>query len=242
MSSFIFGSRLKDFEHGSFIRAMIHNHANSLFQFMIFDFESKKGEATTLLERIILRNEALHQSAKAFQSLIDETNLRANLKELVSSDLKKKDQVRILNGTEISRSELLKLFYYAEEIGYTFSFFLRDAEQTDFLDKTMPKIIYLDDGKTQHVGETDLSDGQMKHLVDQRQSLIVWLLEKEDTWHCFLQTIKGLKGKESGKMGGLPHIHYLSNSFGISKDALLNKIKNEGEYVTTKVHIPLNDM
>lgn len=243
MSSFIFGSRLKDFEHGSFIRAMIHNHANSLFQFMIIDFESKKGEAATLLESNILRIEALHQSAKSFQSLINDTNLRADLQELVSADLKKKDQIRILNGMEISRSELLKLFYYAEEIGYTFSFFLRDAERTVFLDKTMPEIIFIDEeGKTQHFGETDLSDGQMKHLIDQRQSLIVWLFEKKDTWHCFLQTIKGLKGKEGGQMGSRPHIHYISNSFGISKDELLSKIKNEGEYVTTKVHIPLNDM
>jgi hypothetical protein len=107
----------------------------------------------------------------------------------------------------------------------------------------MPKIIILDDdGNTQHVGKTDLSDGQMKHLVDQRQSLIVWLLEKDDIWHCFLQTVKGLKGKEAGTMGSQPHIHYLSNSFGISKEVLLKKIKNEGEYVTTKVHIPLADM
>lgn len=243
MSSFIFESRLKDFEHGSFIRAMIHNHANSLFQFMIIDFESKKGEVATILECNILRIEALHQYAQSFQALIEETNLRTDLRELVSSNLKKKDQMRILNGMEISRSELLKLFYYAEKIGYTFSFFLRDAERAVFLDKTMPEIIFIDEeGKTQHFGETDLSDGQMKHLVDKRQSLIVWLFEKEDTWHCFLQPIKGLKGKEGGKMGSRPHIHYLSNSFGFSKDGLLSKIKNEGEYVTTNVHIPLSDM
>lgn len=241
--SYIFGSRLKDFEHGSFIKAMILNHADSLFQFIMIDFESKKGKAATLLEQNILRIEALHQSAKHFQSIIEETDLRANLRELVSTDLKKKDQIHILKGVEISRNELLRLFYYAEEIGYTFSFFLRDAKRTSFLDKMMPEIIYLDEaGNTQHVGETDLSDGQMKHLVDQRQSLIVWLLEKDDTWHCFLQTIKGLKGKEGGKMGSLSHIHYMSNSFGISKDELLNKINREGEYVTTKVHIPLSDM
>lgn len=241
--AYLFGSRLKDFEHGSYVRTMIKNHANSLFQFLIIDFESKKGEAATLLERHFLWIESLHQSAQSFQTIIAETNLRADLQELVSSNLKKKDLVRILNGCEISRSELLKLFYYAEEIGYTFSFFLRDAERTDFLDKKLPDIIYLDEeGEPQNIGETDLSEGQMKHLVNQRQSLIVWLLEKDDTWHCFLQTIKGLKGKEGGKMGSRPHIHYISNSFGISKDELLNKIKSEGEYVTTKVHIPLNDM
>lgn len=241
--AYLFGSRLKDFEHGSFVKAMIENHANSLFQFLIIDFESKKGEAATILERNILRKESLRQSAQSFQTIIEETNLRTDLRELLSSNLKKKDQVRILNGCEISRSELLRLFYYAEEIGYTFSFFLRDAERTDFLDKMLPEIIYLDEeGNPQHVGETDLSVGQMKHLVDQRQSLIVWLLEKEDTWHCFLQTIKGLKGKEGGRMGSRPHIHYISDSFGISKDELLNKIKSESEYVTTKVHIPLNDM
>lgn len=243
MSSVIFGSRLKDFEHGSFIRAMIHNHANSIYQFIVIDFELKKGEAATVLERILLRIEALHKSAEQFQSVLKETYLREDLQELISSDMKKKDQVRLLNGAEISRNELLKLFYYAEENGYTFSFFVRDAERTSFLDKTMPKIIYInEDGNAQHVGETDLSDGQMKHLVDERQSLIIWLLEKEDTWHCFLQTMKGLKGKESGKMGTVPHIHYLSNSFGISKEDLLNKIKNEGEYMTTKVHMPLTDM
>lgn len=241
--SFIFGSRMEDFEHGSFVRAMIQNQAHSLFQFMVVDFESKKGETATLIERKLLRIDALRQSAISFQSLIEEADVRVELRELVSSELKKKDQVRILNGIELSRNELLKLFYYAEEIGYTFSFFIREAERTVFLDKTMPKIIFLDEySKPQYVGETDLSEGQMNHLIENRQSLIVWLLEKDNTWHCFLQTIKGLKGKERGKMGTVPHIHYLSDSFGISKEVLLSKIKNEGEYVTTKVHIPLSDM
>ncbi len=241
--SFIFGSRMEDFEHGSFVRAMIQNHADSLFQFMVVDFESKEGETATLIERKLLRIEALRQSAISFQSLIEEVDVRLELRELVSSELKKKDQVRILNGIELSRNELLKLFYYAEEIGYTFSFFIRDAERTVFLDKTMPKIIFFDeDGKPQYVGETDLSEGQMKHLVENRQSLIVWLLEKDNIWHCFLQTIKGLKGKESSKMGTVPHIHYLSSSFGITKEELLKKIKNDGEYMASKVHIPISDM
>ena len=59
-------------------------------------------------------------------------------------------------------------------------------------------------------------------------------------WHAFIRTFQGLKGKESGTLGSVPHIHYYSNKNGTSKADLVDMIK-KGNYPTAKVHIPLID-
>lgn len=87
-------------------------------------------------------------------------------------------------------------------------------------------------------GETTLTEGQMRTIINQADVLIVRIFDNGSHWHCFLQTYKGLKGMESGVQGSRPHLHYLSDSFGISKADLVKMIKI-GRYPNTPVHIPL---
>lgn len=75
-------------------------------------------------------------------------------------------------------------------------------------------------------------------LTEPQLSSLFNFAENGIHWHCFLQTYKGLKGMESGVQGSRPHLHYLSDSFGISKDDLVKMIKM-GKYPNTPVHIPL---
>ena len=238
----IFGKKMEDIEQGSFVKAMIDNHAQAIYPCMCLDFETQNKREMTLLERNVMMIHCLYESGQTFQSIIEATELRPELKKLINNNLKKKQQIVLLKGQKIIRNELLKLFYEAEEQGYLFSSFIREKKQNSVADNDLPSFIYLDeDGKLQHIGETSLSDGQMKQLIDQREVLIARIIEKENHWHCFLQTYKGLKGLEGGDQGKVPHIHYISDSFGISKDKIVEQIKN-GEYPSTKVHIPLTDL
>lgn len=237
----IFGKKMEDIEQGSFIKTMIDNHAQAIYPCMCFDFETRNKRKMTLIEQREMMKYCIVKSGEMFQSIIKATELRPEFKKLLNENLKKKEQVALLKGQKITKMELLKLFYEAEEQGYLFTNFIREKKQNSVADDDLPSFIYLDeDGKLQHFGETSLSDGQMKQLIDQREVLIARIIEKDNHWHCFLQTFKGLKDLEGGDQGKVPHIHYISDSFGISKDKIAEQIKN-GEYPSTKVHIPLID-
>ena len=80
----------------------------------------------------------------------------------------------------------------------------------------------------------------MKQVVEQADVLIARILDNDEHWHCFLQTFKGLKGQEAGLQGSQPHLHYISDSFGISRNSLVEMLR-KGEYPSTPVHIPLKE-
>lgn len=106
----------------------------------------------------------------------------------------------------------------------------------------LPKFAYLnDDGSVEKIGGEKLTDGEVKAMIEQANVLIVRILEKDGHWHCFLQTFKGLKGKEAGKEGGRSHIHYISDKFcNLTFDDLKGMVK-KGNYPSTPVHIPIVD-
>lgn len=64
------------------------------------------------------------------------------------------------------------------------------------------------------------------------------MLDNGTQWHAFIRTFTGLKGKEHGAQGSIPHIHYYSNKNGTSRDVFVNMIKN-GNHPSAKVHLPL---
>ena len=79
-----------------------------------------------------------------------------------------------------------------------------------------------------------------KVLINESKVIYVQILDNGIHWHSFIRNFQGLKGKESGKQGSVPHIHYYSNKNGTSKADFVDMIK-KGNYPTAKVHIPLID-
>lgn len=86
------------------------------------------------------------------------------------------------------------------------------------------------------IGATEMSDGELRALLEQRKVVQARVYHKDNHWHCFYFTFKGLAGLESGVMGSKPHYHYLSDKSGIAWDELIQRIK-DCDMPTSKVHI-----
>jgi hypothetical protein len=71
-------------------------------------------------------------------------------------------------------------------------------------------LFYLqEDNSLDIVGQTDVSEQEMRALINQRSVVVAKFLDKGRYWHCFLHTYRGILGKE---IDNSPHIHYIISS------------------------------
>lgn len=170
------------------------------------------------------------------------TSIPVGVKSILDNDsLKKKEQISLLKGVAVTAEQLGAIFLYGEDKGFLFSNFRVDGEPKQFDPKDVPSFIrLLDDGTVDYTGNTSLSEGQLRSIVNQSNFIVARFLVKDSVWHCFVQDRHGVMGNEKGKMGAIPHLHYFSSAFGLDladvKKAILN-----GSYPQTPVHIPLVD-
>ena len=125
----------------------------------------------------------------------------------------------------------------AETKGYTFSEYHYQATPPNVDTEKLPQMIEVkEDGKVRSIGNKGLSDGQMKAVVEQTKKIVAKVLDKGDEWHCFYLTFRGIAGKEQGEQGQRPHVHYISDKFGISREDLVKSTK-AGNCPTSSIHI-----
>ena len=150
------------------------------------------------------------------------------------------EKISLLKGVTISQEQLGTIFLYASDIGYKFSQYRFSDKPKKYIGADLPSFIHLkDDGTIEHYGETSLTDGQMKEIVIVSGFVLARILNNGTHWHCFYQNKNGVSGKESGQYGSKSHIHYISDSFGISLDEIIKGFKG-GICPHSKVHIVLN--
>lgn len=165
--------------------------------------------------------------------------LPQEIKTLLKSDLKKKEQEKMLKGISLDINQLGALFLHGEELGYKFSSYRFKGTPQNINKENLPNFAYIDDNDILHrVGGELLSEGQLRALINESKVIYVQMLDNGRQWHAFIRTFQGLKGKESGAQGSVPHIHYYSNKNGTSRKDFVKMIKN-GHYPSAKVHIPL---
>lgn len=156
---------------------------------------------------------------------------------LIDNTLSQKEQNRLLKGVVLLPSDILWLNKEAQDEGYLLDIYHEEIFPEKFNAKKHPVLIHQkNDGTIEKMGATDMTDGEMRALLEQRKVIQARLYHKGDTWHCFYFTYKGLAGEESGLMGSKPHYHYLSNKSGIVWDELIRRIK-ACDMPTSKVHI-----
>lgn len=96
-----------------------------------------------------------------------------------------------------------------------------------------------DNGEVEKIGESDMSDGEMKALLRQRRVQTIRVYHRGDNvWHCFYGTYKGINGEESGLHGSQPHVHYISDKWGMSREELNRRIL-ANDMPSSPVHILL---
>ena len=233
----IIANQMEDVENVSYRETMVKFHASSIAPAIKVMLEKDKNFNLPYNDEII--NQVALMFAKKSYIELSKESVDSKLKNIFQKELNKKEQIRLLKGVQLTEPQLSSLFNFAEESGYKFSHYKWQGDPKSIKEEKLPSFMLLkDDGSVEYVGDTTLTEGQMRTIINQADVLIVRIFDNGIHWHCFLQTYKGLKGMESGVQGSRPHLHYLSDSFGISKDDLVKMIKM-GKYPNTPVHIPL---
>lgn len=233
----IIANQMEDVENVSYREAMVKFHASSIAPPIKGILEKDKNFNLSCNDEII--NQVALMFAKQSYNELSKESVDDKLKNIFQKELNKKEQIRLLKGVQLTEPQLSSLFNFAEECGYRFSHYKWQGDPKSVKEEKLPSFMHMkDDGSIEYIGETTLTEGQMRTIINQADVLIVRIFDNGSHWHCFLQTYKGLKGMESGVQGSRPHLHYLSDSFGISKADLVKMIKI-GRYPNTPVHIPL---
>ncbi len=167
------------------------------------------------------------------------TEIPPNFIELLGNN-SKKEQIKLLKGQSFSPNQLIALIFKAwTDFGFTLSQYTGMHHHKGLDESELPELVEVMSKKIRKVGETTLTEGQLKHAVEFRNRTVSKFLDSGDTWHCFFLTFKALKGKESWK-GGQAHYHYISDKFQISRSKAVEQLKSE-KYPSTPVHIDLID-
>lgn len=175
-----------------------------------------------------------------FFEQFEKTDVHENFLELLKTN-RKKDQIRLLKGMTLNPDQLMSFIFKSySEFGFSYSKYLFENLPKDFEGKKLPKLFHLnEDGSFTKVGETDLTVGELKRIIEQRTVVVSHFFELDGVWHCFFVTYNSLSGKENHK-DGQPHFHYMSSGFGISKEDFIESMRT-GNYRSTSVHFDLLD-
>lgn len=233
----LFANEMDEVENVSYRDTMIKFHASSTAPVLKAYLDKDKKCRLPYNDDIVYRAASII-AEKTYENFT-KCSFDSCFESLFKKELSKKEQIRLLKGAQLTETQLFSLFNFAEECGYRFSHYKWQGDPKSVKEEKLPSFMHMkDDGSIEYIGETTLTEGQMRTIINQADVLIVSIFDNGSHWHCFLQTYKGLKGMESGVQGSSPHLHYLSDSFGISKADLVKMIKI-GRYPNTPVHIPL---
>jgi hypothetical protein len=175
-----------------------------------------------------------------FFEKFEQIKVHDNFIELLNTT-RKKDQERLLKGLTLNHDELMSLIFKSYyDFGFLYSKYLFENLPSGLEGKKLPKLFHIkEDGTIEKVGETDLTDGELKNVIEHRKVIVSNFFEKDEFWHCFFLTYNSIGGKEKWK-NGQAHFHYISSSFGISKADFIESMRT-GKYKSTSIHIDLLD-
>lgn len=191
-----------------------------------------------VIEEIVMKEAVKHWDEKLDKTL--KTEIPRNFIEVLKAQ-SKKEQVRLLRDQSITPEQLLAFLFKAHiDFGFTFSQYKGEHNHKGLDESEIPKIARIEDGKVQKIGDTTLTDGQLKQAIEQRKVIVSKFLDNGSEWHCLFLTFDSLKGKESWK-NGQPHYHYISDKFGISRDKVVEQLKSSNYSLGSLPHIDLID-
>lgn len=205
----------------------------------------KVSKANLHMSRELIKEQVLKEAedvAENHISFLEHFVLPPEIDILLDSTLSKKEQSRLLSDLTITKTQLGAIYIKAGAKGFLFSNYSFDGIPKAYKECDLPSFIRIkDDGDVESYGNHQLSKGQLKDIVLHSKSIIARILDKEDHWHCFYQTKKGVYGKEHGeRMGSYPHIHYISNAYGISREDFVKGLKG-GCVPSSPIHILLKE-
>ena len=148
----------------------------------------------------------------------------------------KKEQVKALKGLAITSEELMAFIIVAwEEYGFSFSQYRSSYHHAGLDETKLPELIHKeDDGSIKSIGETPMTEGELKQVIEARSVKVSKFLDKNGAWHCFFLTYKSLGGEETG---GKPHLHYISGTWGLKREDVLAQLTSKKYRLPSLPHI-----
>jgi len=165
-----------------------------------------------------------------------------NLIQLLDTT-KKKEQEQLLKGMEITPMILLSFIFEAfTNYGFKYSQYRTEILPKGMKSEMMPHSAnLLENGEIEVLGTTKLSDGQIKQAILHRTVTLGKFLEKGEIWHSFFTNYKSLNGEEFWLGESQPHFHYISNSFGLTRERVVSELKSKKYKLGNLPHIKLTN-
>lgn len=165
--------------------------------------------------------------------------LQPFLVQLLIEDLNKKAQLNLLKGRAITPQQIHAFFRESAKLGYLYSQYFFTEAPKGYTQSQIPSFAYIhEDGQVEKY-DTTLSDKAIEHIVQTQKRTFVRFATKGEKWHCIISDLSSITGRERGKeFGGIPHMHYISNAFGINKEVLMESLQ-EFDHPSSASHIRL---
>ena len=173
--------------------------------------------------------------------MLQKSSLDTRWQQLLShEEWSKKEQVQLLKNMVLKPSDILWFCKQTQELGYLLDVYRIETTPKVYEGKKTPFVFReKDNGEIEKMGNTDMSDGEMRDWLKQRKAYVIYVFHKGDAWHCFDSTDKAIHGEEHGQvMGNQPHYHYLSSKWGICLEELNQRITSNK--MPSSIHLPLN--
>lgn len=181
----------------------------------------------------VLGAEAKDRWNKYFEKIQSQV-LPLNLVKLL--EYKSRDeQFKLLRGVSLTSLQLLKFIFEAwEKSGCKYSFYKSAHNHNGINNSDLPEFALIDKDKIYKIGETEMTDGEIKHAINFKKMTIAKFIDGSNSWHCFFYTLKSIEGKERGWQNE-PHMHYISDKWGISRDEVIFQLKSKNYKLPSKL-------
>lgn len=175
---------------------------------------------------------------KAYNALIEESKISfQKLWEELIDAKNKKEQIAISKDLILSADQIFPIFLMAENKGFIYSEYHYRPIPKAYEHSNIPIFMMQTDSGIEHIGNSDISKGQMKNLIEQKNEYVARIMTKGNSWFSLFSTFRGITGQEPGLIGKKPHMHFISGLFGIPKEDFINNFKKG--IASSKIHIPL---
>lgn len=198
-----------------------------------------KGRPEWMDERLV-NQLALRDSKEMLEGMLRRSLPDIKLQQILAhTEMSKKEQIRLWKGVELKVTDLLWFDWLAQKAGYLLDVYHKEVTPSRYADKQFPVMYIAEPNQNiEKFGKSNMSDGEMRAVLQDRKVLVVHVYYKGDIWHCFYGTYKGINGEEPGVMGSQSHYHYISDKWGYSREKL-NQFIEENNMPSSPVHILL---
>ena len=186
----------------------------------------------------MVRKFVLEQTDSMINEHLSNSTANPMISQLLNDDtLSKDEQFSLLKGVTLKPHDILWLNKEAQDLGYLLNVYHIETYPDKFNEKQKPVCYHSNPDKSiTKIGNTEMTEGEMRALLEQRKVVQARIYHKGNHWHCFFFTFKGLSGQERGEFGSKPHWHYWSDKCGMTLDKMKECINN-CKMPTSEVHI-----